>query len=90
MEQEQEGSSCVVIEIERISTDAVQGLLNAFVVSKLTRCSQEHFDVTLREHLANGVEEEAAYEKAIHAAVLNEMILEAITDQMDPMLGEEG
>jgi hypothetical protein len=82
MEKVETQYSCVTIEVDGISPDIRQGLIAGFIISRLTRCSQENFNITLESSLAEGVEEGIAYSNALHAAVLNEMMLEAISDQL--------
>jgi hypothetical protein len=89
MERVETQYSCVTIELDGISSDTIRGLIRGFITSRLTRCSQEQFDITLQSSLAEGIEEDAAYNKALHAAVLNEMILEAVSDQLLRLEGQE-
>jgi hypothetical protein len=89
MEKVETQYSCVTLELDRISSDTIRGLIRGFITSRLNRCSQEQFDITLQSSLAEGIEEDTAYDKALHAAVLNEMILEAISDQLLRLEGQE-
>lgn len=75
-------SKCEVIELGRMPDETIQGLVQVFVTSKLTRCSQEQFEVSLENAISKGLDKNVAYEQALHAAVLNEVILEAIVEQL--------